>query len=456
MDIINPATESLICSIEVDTPLSIKEKIISAKQALSPWKETDLKERKIMIKRFQNLLKSHQNELAIILTQETGKPISQSHNELNAVHEQIHFFLEKIDDILYYSRTYSLESSLEEQVTYDPLGVIANISSWNFPYFMGVNVFIPALLTGNTVLYKPSEFSTLSGIKIAQLLWASGFPKGVFDTVLGDGKIGASLIESDINAVFFTGSYKTGKNIALAAAPRMLKVQLELGGKDAAYICEDVSPQTVASALAYGAFYNNGQSCCSIDRIYVHQKIAPHFIKEFLTQVKNLPLGAPENNETYIGPLSGKIQISHLESQIREAKALGAQVLCGGRPLDYTGYYFPPTVLSNVNAQMRIMQEESFGPLVGIQVVENDDEALEEINKSSYGLTTSIYCTERQRAKKILSRVESRTVYWNCCDRVSPKVSWSASRLSELGLALGLERIQCFLRARYWHLNPGL
>ncbi|NET10814.1 MAG: aldehyde dehydrogenase family protein, partial [Symploca sp. SIO2B6] len=252
--------------------------------------------------------------------------------------------------------------TLQEWISYDPLGTIANISAWNYPYFVGTNVFIPALLTGNGVLYKPSEIATNTGLAIAALLYQSGIPEDIFIPVIGAGLTGAALLEQTIDGVFFTGSYATGQKIAMVAAPKLIKVQLELGGKDPAYVCDDVDVSIAAAGLADGAFYNNGQSCCAVERIYVHTHIYDEFLEQFLQTVQQFRMGNPMKADTYLGPVSRKPQLTVLQQQVEDAIAKGATVCCGGSIVDRPGWYFAPTVLTGVTHEMRVMREESFGP----------------------------------------------------------------------------------------------
>ncbi len=202
--------------------------------------------------------------------------------------------------------------------------MIANISAWNYPYFVGSNVFIPALVAGNAVLYKPSEFATLTGRHIADLLHASGVPEDVFVPVIGGGATGAALLRQPVDGVFFTGSYATGAKIAASAGKRMIKVQLELGGKDPVYVCDDVDVKAAAAAVADGAFYNTGQSCCSVERIYVHESIYPQFVDAFVAEVKAFQVGDPMDESTYIGAITRRPQLDVLRRQVADARRKGA------------------------------------------------------------------------------------------------------------------------------------
>ena len=377
-----------------------------------------------------------------------------SRNEITGFLGRIDFFINNTakilkDDVVFADRG----EKLEEKISYEPLGVVANISAWNYPYFVGVNVFVPALLTGNAVLYKPSEFATLSGLEIAKMLHASGVPQDVFVPVVGGGEIGAALARQPVDGLFFTGSYATGQKIAAAAAKRMIKVQLELGGKDPIYVCDDVDVKIAATSVADGAFYNTGQSCCAVERIYVHEHIYVDFVEAFVATVRGFKVGDPRDEATYIGPLTRRPQIAVLKRQVADAVKKGAKLLAGGRPLARKGNYFAPTVLSDVNHRMELMREESFGPVIGIQKVKNDAEATQLMNDTAYGLTAGVYTPERSRAKKILAQIKSGSVYWNCCDRVSPRLPWSGVGHSGIGVTLSTYGIQTFMRPKAWHLR---
>lgn len=460
LHLINPATEALIQAVPIDSPAEVMQKVQQAHCAQPDWANRSLQDRIEIIERFRDLLVTHCDWLAALLTTETGKPITQSLNELKGTPQRIDFFLthtaQVIEPILTRRDPANAvipgTAALEEVITYDPLGTIANISAWNYPYFIGTNVFVPALLTGNTVLYKPSEFSPLTGLAMAELLHEAGVPDHVFIPVIGSGMTGAALLAQPLDGVFFTGSYATGLKIA-AAAPHLTRIQLELGGKDPAYVCEDVDVPCVAAALADGAFYNNGQSCCAVERIYVHQRIYESFIESFMDTVKSFQLGDPSDVNTYLGPVSRKPQLAELQRQVEDARQKGAHLLCGGERLDRPGWYFAPTVLTQVNHEMAVMRDETFGPVIGIQAVESDEAAVALMNDTAYGLTAAVYTADRQRAVRLLSAVRSGTAYWNCCDRVSPYLPWTGRGQSGFGSTLSVEGIRSFVQPRAWHLR---
>jgi acyl-CoA reductase-like NAD-dependent aldehyde dehydrogenase len=456
MKITNPATGVVLAEVAADNPKTVRAKYELARAAQPKWAAVPIKKRLAIIARFRELLIERQDLLARTLTAEVGKPIRQSRNELNGLATRIDFFLSETERALRDERVFvDAKGKLEERIAHVPLGVIANISAWNYPYFVGGNVFVPALAAGNAVLYKPSEFATLTGQHIAELLHEAGVPRNVFIAVIGDGATGAALLRQPVDGVFFTGSYGTGARIAASTGRRMIKTQLELGGKDPIYVCEDVDIRAAAAGVADGAFYNTGQSCCSVERIYIHEQIYDAFVAAFVAEVKSFKIGDPLDETTYVGAITRKPQLAVLKAQVADAKRKGAKVLLGGHVLKGKGNWYAPTVLADVDHSMLVMRDESFGPIIGLQAVADDEAAIDLMNDTEYGLTAGVYTTSEKRAKKILSKVNAGSVYWNCCDRVSPRLPWSGVKHSGIGLTLSTYGIQTFTRPKAWHLREA-
>ena len=452
LNVYNPATGELISTLPADDAASVATKALHARAAQTGWAKVPLSDRKACISRFRAGIVAELDALAAVMTRETGKPISMSRNELNGLLGRIDFFLAEVDASIA-SQTVFNDGGMTEQIEHMPLGVVVNISAWNYPWFVGGNVFIPALLTGNAVLYKPSEYAAMTGLAIARLLHAAGIPKDVFVPLVGGGEVGAALLAQKIDGVSFTGSYATGAKIAQTMGTRLVKIQLELGGKDPTYVCEDAKLQNAAASLADGAMYNTGQSCCSVERIYVHEKIYDAFVAAFVEVVKTFKVGDPMDDATYIGAITRAPQLDVLDAQVQDAKAKGATLLLGGQRLSGPGNGYAPTVFSNVNHTMDLMQEESFGPIIGIQKVSGDAEAVQLMNDTRYGLTAGVFTPDEARARLLLAQVNAGTVYWNCCDRVSPRLPWSGHGDSGVGLTLSTYGIQTFTRPKAWHLR---
>ena len=448
----NPANGALITTVPADDAASVAAKATRARAAQPGWLAVPLAERKACITRFRSGVVAELDALAAIMTSETGKPIKMSRNELNGLLGRIDFFLKEVDAQLA-TETVFADGGMTEQIQHTPLGLVVNISAWNYPWFVGGNVYIPALLTGNAVLYKASEFATLTGLAMARLLHGAGIPQDVFIAVVGGGDVGQALLEQRIDGLFFTGSYATGARIAQALGPRMVKLQLELGGKDPTYVCENADPRAAAESLADGAMYNTGQSCCSVERIYVHESIYDTFVAAFVEAVRGFKVGDPSSEDTYIGAVTRAPQLAVLDAQVADAKAKGATLLLGGTRLAGPGNWYAPTVFSNVNHSMELMREESFGPIIGIQKVSGDAEAVKLMNDTRYGLTAGVYTPDEARAKALLAQLNAGSVYWNCCDRVSPRLPWSGHGDSGVGLTLSTYGIQTFTRPKAWHLR---
>lgn len=452
LSIVNPADGRVIATVPADDVAGVAAKAARARAAQPAWAATPLAERVACIGRFRAAVATELDTLAATLTSEMGKPLAQARNELNGFLGRIDFFLAEIAESIA-DETVFADAAITERIGHDPLGVVANISAWNYPYFVGGNVFVPALLTGNAVLYKPSEFATLTGLHIDRLLHAAGIPPDAFITLVGAGDVGAALLAQPVDGVYFTGSVGTGTRIAAAMGSRLVRLQLELGGKDPTYVADDADPKAAAESLADGAMYNTGQSCCSVERLYVHERVHDAFVEHFLAAVAGFQVGDPAADGTYIGPLTRAAQVGVLEAQVADALARGATLRTGGKRIDRPGNWFEPTVFTEATHAMTLMRDESFGPVIGIQKVTGDEEALALMNDTRYGLTAGVYTADAARAERLLARLNAGSVYWNCCDRVSPRLPWSGHGDSGVGVTLSTYGIQAFTRPRAWHLR---
>jgi acyl-CoA reductase-like NAD-dependent aldehyde dehydrogenase len=453
MQIINPATEEIISELTEDNADQLSGKFQLLKKAQPAWSALGITARVKILQSFSDLMVERIENLAAVLTNEVGKPLQQSRNEINGARTRIKWLTENTANYLG-EEIMTRENGLEEKITYEQLGVICSISAWNYPWLVGVNVFVSALLAGNAVMYKPSEYACLTGLEIENLLKQAGVPAEIFQVALGGAEAGRILLNLPFDGYFFTGSYRTGKFIYEKCSSKMVPCQLEMGGKDPLYVADDVSdiPQ-VAAATADGAFYNNGQSCCSVERIYVHEAVYDDYLREFVKEVLSWKTGSPTEPGVYFGPLTRKDQLAVLERQIEDALAKGARLITGGKRVPGKGYYFQPTILVDVNHDMDLMKEESFGPLIGIMKVNNDDEAVRLMGDTEYGLTAAVYSRDRKRAEKILKQLNTGTGYWNCCDRVSAPLPWSGRNHSGFGVTLSHAGLRSFARPKAWHLR---
>lgn len=456
MQVIDPATGATIAELTPASAEDVRRAHDAARAAQPAWAATPVAERVAAVRAFRDALERHADELAATQTAETGKPIAQSRGELRSVLGRIDFFCDHVEAAIA-DEVVDDRGAMTEIIAREPLGVIADISAWNYPWFVSTNVVVPALLTGNAVLFKPSELASQTGQHLVRLLHEGGVPDDVVHVLVGGGDVGAALLEQPVDGVYFTGSYATGHRIALAMAGRMVPVQLELGGKDPVYVADDVDVAAAAEALADGAFYNNGQSCCSVERIYVHADVHDAFVDRFVDVVKGFVMGDPTDERTYLGPLSRPQQLEVLEAQVIDAVEHGAQVLTGGTPVEGpvggTGAWFAPTVLVGVDESMEVMRDESFGPVIGIARVADDDEAVERMNDTAFGLTAGVFSADEDRARGLLARLDAGSAYWNCCDRVSPRLPWSGRRDSGIGSTLSVDGIVAFTRPKAYHLR---
>ena len=458
MQVIDPATGATIEELDEAGPDDVAAAHAAARAAQPAWAATPLDERIAVLRRFRDLLDERSDALAATQSAETGKPISQARGEVRATLGRIDVLCDAVAEVVADEVVDDGEASgTREVIAHEPLGVVANISAWNYPWFVGTNVVVPALLTGNAVLYKPSEHASLTGLAMGRALHDAGVPADALHVLVGGGATGAALLEQPIDGIWFTGSVATGRRIAEAMAGRLVPVQLELGGKDPVYVADDVDVAAAAAALADGAFYNNGQSCCSVERIYVHRAVHDEFVERFAHEVRGFVLGDPADERTYLGPLTRPQQLAVLEAQVTEAVEHGAVLVTGGTPVDGpvggTGAWFAPTVLTNVTDDLAVMREESFGPIVGIAAVDDDDEAVARMNGTDFGLTAGVFTTDEARARRLLARLDAGSAYWNCCDRVSPRLPWSGRRDSGIGSTLSTHGIRAFTQPKGYHLR---
>lgn len=355
---INPANGEKSSQIPTDTEKSISLKFSRAKEAQKKWIQVPLENRMEIFQTYAEKLSRNSEELAASLSTESGKPITQAINEIKATIPRIKYFIHEVANVLE-PRIGRETETRKEMVTWEPLGVVANISAWNYPFFVGSNVYVPGLLTGNAVLYKPSEYVAKTCYRMVELAWEAGVPKDVFIPILGERNVGQTLLNQPIDGVFFTGSNRAGKEISRQVADRFIRIQLELGGKDPAYIADDVDLKSVVPAVADGAFYNTGQSCCSVERIYVHQSVYDEFVDLCVKEVKSYKVGMPSDPTTYIGPLTLPTQPKLLKEHVDDAVAKGAKILVGGNIIQKPGNWFEPTLVVNINHKMRKQIEKN-------------------------------------------------------------------------------------------------
>jgi acyl-CoA reductase-like NAD-dependent aldehyde dehydrogenase len=412
----NPATLEPIGEIEVDTAEDVRAALERARKAQPEWARLGFEQRGRILRRAIPVLLHRQDEIVDALVAETGKPrIEVLAAELLTACDVIEFYAKRARRMLA-DRTIPvhLVKNKKLRIAYKPLGVVGIITPWNFPFILSLNPAVQALMAGNAVVLKPSEATPFAGRWIAELLAAAGLPEGVFQLLLGDGETGAALVESGVDKVSFTGSVRTGRGVGEACGRRLVPCTLELGGKDPMIVCADADLERAANGAVYGAFTNAGQVCMSTERVYVVDEVADAFLEKVLEKTSALRQG-PEG-EFDVGPMIFAPQLEVVERHVRDALAKGARVLSGGRRNPaWAGLFYEPTVLVDVNHDMDVMREETFGPVLPIMRVRDESEALRLANDSLYGLNASVWTRNKHKGAELARAIESGSVVVNDC-----------------------------------------
>lgn len=414
----NPATGEVLREFVCASKDEVAAAVARAHAVQSEWQALGVRRRIQILRRFQRRLQERKSEVAQLITQEAGKPLGESLlTEIFVVLDAARFCLQTAYSFLRPQRVPHGSPIMKTKSGWllrEPHGVIGIISPWNYPLSTPATESVAALVTGNAVVLKPSELTPLVGLKLADLLHEAGVPKDVFQVLIGDGSTGAALVDAQIDKIVFTGSVATGRRIAEAAAPRFLPVVLELGGKDPMIVLEDADLDTASSAAVWGAFMNAGQTCLSVERCYVHRSLYPQFVQACVKKTRELHVGKGADGTTEMGPMISERQLRIVESHVEEARSAGARVLTGGKRLPEIGAnFYAPTVLADVTHRMRILTEETFGPILPIMPFDTEDEAIQLANDSIYGLSASVWTKNRARGESVARRVYAGTVMVN-------------------------------------------
>jgi len=415
---VNPATGELLREFEPVTEAAVNAAVGRAHAAQPAWSELEVQARISILNQFRRLLHDKKSEIARLITSETGKPqVEALLTEVLVVLDAARFYAENSYSVLRDQAVPHANLAMKTksgQLIREPYGVIGIISPWNYPFSIPATETLAALVAGNAVILKPSEFTSLIALELAALLWKAGVPKDVFQVFVGDGNTGSALVNSSIDKLVFTGSVATGRRIAEAAAARLLPVVLELGGKDPMLVLDDADIDVASSGAVWGAFVNAGQACLSVERCYVHRRLYQTFTEACARKTAKLRIGNGMDPESDLGPLIHERQLQNVEMQVEDARLRGAQVLIGGlRRTDLGPNFYAPTVLADVTHQMRIMREETFGPVLPIMPFDTEDEAIRLANDSDYGLGASVWTKDRARGEALARRIHAGTVMIN-------------------------------------------
>jgi acyl-CoA reductase-like NAD-dependent aldehyde dehydrogenase len=415
---VNPATGEVLRELECTTESQVEAVIARARAVQPSWGELGIRARIAVLREFQRRLHEKKTEIAQAITRESGKPLAEAlTTEVLVVLDAARFLIDNSFRLLQDEPVPhgNLATKLKRGVLVrEPCGVIGIISPWNYPFSIPATETLAALVAGNAVVLKPSEFTTLVALELESLLLSAGVPRDIFQVVPGGGATGAALIHSPIDKLVFTGSVATGKRIAAAAADKLLPVVLELGGKDPMIVLDDADIDVASSAAVWGAFMNAGQTCLSVERCYVHRSLYRGFAEACARKTKKLRVANGMNSETDVGPMIHQRQLEIVESHVEDAVDRGAQILAGGARLPELGpNFFKPTVLADVTQRMRIMREETFGPVLPIMAFDSDDEAAQLANDSEFGLAASVWTRDSQRGERLARRINAGTVMVN-------------------------------------------
>jgi acyl-CoA reductase-like NAD-dependent aldehyde dehydrogenase len=423
---------------------------VTAQQA---WRRVPLGDRITIVERMRDWLIDHADDIGAEITKEMGRPIAYTPNEIRRGFAERATHMAAIAPACLADLDAGPKNGFRRFIRKDPLGVVLVLAPWNYPYLASVNGIVPALLAGNSVVLKMSSQTPTVAHRYTEAFAAAGLPDDVFQYVEVDHDATAALIaDPRVGFVAFTGSVPGGHAVVRASTDRFVNMNLELGGKDPAYVRADAPLEATIAELVDGSFFNSGQSCCAVERIYVDRSVYDDFVDGFVDLAGRYVLGDPLDPATTLGPMVRVSAADFVRDQVAEAEHLGALRLLGQSDLRGVPYV-PPQVLVNVDHSMRVMTEESFGPVIGIMPVSGDDEAVALMNDSDYGLTASVWTTDVERAIELGDRIETGTLYMNRCDYLDPALAWTGVKDTGRGVSLSPLAYDALTRPKSFHLR---
>ncbi len=450
---ISPVDGSIYVERELASGQAIETALQDSVAAQKRWKSVPLSERAAIVRRMVEWCVAQADPLGTELSWQMGRPVSQAPNELRRGFRERALYMCEIAGEALADVKAERKEGFERFVRREPLGVVLVVAPWNYPWLTSVNAIVPALLAGNAVILKMAAQTPLVAERYAEGFAAAGLPQGVFQYMhASHDDIARVIADPRIGYVAFTGSVPGGHAVQRAAAERFVGTGLELGGKDPAYVRPDAALASTVENLVDGAYFNSGQSCCGVERIYVHRSIFRPFVDGFVDLARQYRLGSPLERETSLGPMVRTAAADSVRAQIADAVGLGAKALLKLKDQPGTPY-LPPEVLVDVDHSMAIMTEETFGPVVGIQPVADDEEAIRLMNDSRYGLTASIWTEDAEAALRIGERVDTGTWFMNRCDYLDPALAWTGVKDSGRGCTLSRLGLETFTRPKSFHLR---
>ncbi len=455
LKVVNPFNQKTVCAFPWDGPAEIESKLESARKAQARWSRLDVPERIRRIESGLDYFRAHRDRIARDITVQMGKPITQSRREIDTFFERARYMMSiavksLAPDVM------PARGGMSLRMEHVPLGVVLNIAAWNYPLLIPCNVVVPALLAGNTVLLKHSERTPLCGRHFERAFGRAGMPGLVTNLTTTHDATARVISDPRVGFVAFTGSVRGGRQVYRKSARRIVDVGLELGGKDPAYVAEDADMDFTVENVVDGACYNAGQSCCAVERVYVHRTRYDEFLQKAIPVLQRYRMGDPLEETTTMGPLARKSLPAELGRRVKAAVSMGAEILLGGARPRLAGNFFPPTLLANVPQASRVMREESFGPIVPVKAVSGDAEAVRLMNDSRYGLTASVWTRDRSRAEFFARALDAGTVYQNRCDYLHPALAWTGARDSGLGSTLSKYGFFHLTRRKNIHFRPAV
>lgn len=434
----NPATGELIGRVPVNSTADVDAAIDRAEAAQPAWAALSDEQRVDYLNKIADAIEANTEALATILSLEQGKPVKNGPNALFEVSACVGWTRVPagtplpVEVVLDDGETYAEQH-------YRPLGVVGAITPWNWPMMIAIWQVIPALRMGNTVVQKPSEYTTLSGLALNKVI-NDVLPEGVLETIVGAGDLGARLVESDkIAKIMFTGSTKTGKKIIESSAGNIKRLTLELGGNDAGIVLDDVDPQAIAEGLFWGAFINTGQTCAALKRLYVPDSIYDSVVDALSAVASQMPMGNGLEEQNVLGPLQNEMQFGIVDRLVKAAKDSNARIVLGGNPdYDAPGYFYPTTLVADIDPKNPLVLEEQFGPVLPIIRYTDLEEAIAEANSIDAGLGGSVWSSDRDRAREVAARVQAGTVWINSHGTINPFVPFGGAKQSGYGQEFGV------------------